>query len=723
MRTAATVAGIVLALTALAFAGFVTPEELSERDAWAKAWFSPPGEATRPIGLVVLANHYPVIRNGRGGEPLSIAGKKYSRGLYCHANSKVVVYLPAPGKSFSAIVGIDSNEQTRPEKGSVVFSVGVAGKEAFVSPVMREGMAGLSVAADLKGASSFTLEISDAGDGISCDQSDWAEAKVVLQDGKELWVGNMPFVDTGAKGLPFSFVYGDKASSQLLPTWTRTEEIGKAQRGQAPRRTITWTDPATGLEVRCEIVEYQDFPTLEWTLHFRNTSATETPILSDIQAIDLSLSREPAGEFLLHHNACSQATLDDYRPLVTPLGPGKSLRVSSSGGRGSDGVWPYFNLDWGGQGAIVVIGWPGQWNGSFTRDNSNGLRIRAGQEQTHFKLLPGEEVRSPLAVVQFYTGEWLRGQNIWRRWMAAHNIPRLDGKLPPPLVAAGSNGELSEMQNANEANQKLFISAYVDHGIPLNFWWMDAGWYPFKTGWWNVGTWEPDPKRFPNGLRAVTDFAHSKGVKALLWFEPERVTAGSWLYQNHPEWLLGKDGGDKLLYLGNKDAREWLTNHIDQLMKEQGIDIYRQDFNFPPLNYWRANDSPDRQGITEIRHIEGYLAFWDELRRRHPGLLIDTCASGGRRNDLETLRRSVPLHKSDMEYSNLNAKQTQFYGLALWEPYFGAPVYPAERVDVYGFRCGISMLSGMSYPDSNVRSYPDRNVRLDVPGGWRKIWF
>ena len=58
---------------------------------------------------------------------------------------------------------------------------------------------------------------------------------------------------------------------------------------------------------------------------------------------------------------------------------------------------------------------------------------------------------------------------------------------------------------------------------------------------------------------------------------------------------------------------------------------------------WRGNDPPDRQGITEIRHVEGFLAYWDELRRRHPDMLIDTCASGGRRNDLETLRRAVPL--------------------------------------------------------------------------------
>jgi alpha-galactosidase len=514
---------------------------------------------------------------------------------------------------------------------------------------------------------------------------------------RDAWIqSHLPSSAQSSDGVPFSFIYDGRPSGQLLSAWHRQDQADSHDPARTVR-TISWADPDTGLELRFIAVTYRDFPTIEWTLYFRNTSSKDTPIISDVEAVDFSMKRGSVGEFVLHHNAGSQATADDYRPLVTPLTAGRTVSLASSGGRGSDGVWPYFNVSWKGEGRIVVVGWPGQWAGSFVRDSGDSLRFRAGQERTNFKLLPGEEVRSPLAVVQFYKGDWLRGQNIWRRWMVAHNIPRLDGRLPPALLAASSANQLSEMQKANEANQQQFLDGYFYNGIHLSFWWMDAGWYPFREGWWNVGTWEPDPKRFPNGLAAVSDHAHAQGVRTLLWFEPERVTPGTWLYQNHPEWLLGRDGGNKLLDLGNPQARKWLVDHIDHVMGEQNIDIYRQDFNFSPLKYWRENDAADRQGITEIKHVRGYLAFWDELRRRHPGLLIDTCASGGRRNDLETLRRSVPLHKSDMEYPNLTAKQTQFYGLAMWEPYFGAPVYPADRVDVYGFRSGMALLTGLGY--------------------------
>jgi len=106
------------------------------------------------------------------------------------------------------------------------------------------------------------------------------------------------------------------------------------------------------------------------------------------------------------------------------------------------------------------------------------------------------------------------------------------------------------------------------------------------------------------------------------------------------------------------------VEHVSHMIEREGIDTYRQDFNFEPLTLWQFNDTPDRIGITEIEHVEGYLSYFDELHRRFPNLLIDTCASGGRRNDLETLRRAVPLWRSDFPYDPA-AMQMQTYGLCL----------------------------------------------------------
>ena len=663
-----------------------TPDETADARRFTAARFEA-AEAPAQVepGLLVLANHDSVALNQRGGKPLKIADKEYTRGLYCHAVSKVVVRLPAPGKTFSAAVGVDSNDQTRPGRGSIVFRVVIGDKEAFRSDVLREGMAAVPVTVDLAGAREFTLEVGDAGDGISCDQAAWADAQVACADGSAVWLGDLKILegvgDLFAAGPPFSFTYGGRSSAEFLKTWTLQRQVRKLD-DHRTEHTLTYTDPASGLVLRCVAVAYDDFPTVEWTLHFKNAGAADSALLENIQALDLAWHRGEGGEFLLHHGAGSQAGPADYRPLETPLGPNARKRVAAAGGRPTNTDLSYFNLAWGGRGLIVVVGWPGQWAAEFARDAGAGIRLRAGQELTHFKLLPGEEVRTPLVVLQFWHGDWVRSQNVWRRWMMAHSMPRPGGALPKPQFVASSSRAYNEMIGANEENQIMHIDRYVEERLKLDYWWMDAGWYVQQEGWPQVGTWEVDPKRFPKGLRPISDHAHSKGIKILVWFEPERVAPRTWLAENHPEWILGGAGGG-LLDLGNPDAWKWLVDHVDRLLTGQGIDLYRQDFNMDPLDHWRRHDAPDRQGITEIRHVTGLLAYWDELRRRHPNLLIDTCASGGRRNDLETLRRAVPLWRSDYAFEPVG-HQGMTYGISFWIPYHGTGTVACANAGYYG---------------------------------------
>lgn len=660
-----------------------------------------PGTLAEPgagPALVVLANHGSVQRNARGGRPLSpgkagFRGGSSRSGLYCHAPSRILVRLPGPGRRLSAVLGVDSNQQTSGGRGSVVFSVSLGDREAFRSPVLREGMAPVPISVDLGGRTELTLEVGDAGDGIACDQADWAEARVILEDGAEVRLADLPLLGAGRSAPdaepPFSFVYGGSPSGELLGAWAM-ERARRRIDAERIEHTLTWTDPATGLVVRLDAVEHEGFPTVEWTVRFRNSGAADSPLIEDIRSMDVRLEHALGGRFLLHHNRGDSCSLTSFEPLETELPPGARVSFAPAGGRPTNGAWPYFNVEGSSEGVIAVVGWPGQWAATFERDEGSGLRILAGQERTRFRLRPGEEVRSPLSLLQFWAGDWIRAQNVWRRFVLERVFP-LPGGRPLAPALAGCSGWHFPGLRCNQAGEIRFIDRYLEEGIRLDWWWMDAGWYPCgEAGWPKVGTWEVDRERYPGGIRAVTDHARSRGIRSILWFEPERVAAGTWLSESRPAWIHGGSAGG-LLDLGNREAREWIADRVDRVLREEGIDLYREDFNMDPLGAWRAADAPDRQGIAEIRHVEGHLALWDEIRRRHPGLLIDSCASGGRRDDLESMRRAVPLLITDFQFHPVGS-QCHTYGFDLWLPYHSSG---NRDIDAYAFRSDMAPMMGL----------------------------
>jgi alpha-galactosidase len=548
---------------------------------------------------------------------------------------------------------------------------------------------------------------------------------------------------------PFSFVYGGAPFDSLRATWATTEARRHLD-SHRTQRTITWTDPATGLHVRLVAVVYHDFPTLEWTVTLQNQGARDTPPIGDVLALDLTI-QAGATEYALHTNDGSAALASDFRPHMFLLPPQQRYLFYPVGGRPTNGYvtaaspgepvqgggWPYYNVDWGAAGLIVAIGWPGQWVCQMTRDGAAGLYLQAGmsgQPHTGYTpastiddarllrtiLHPGEAVRTPSIVLQWWHGgDWIAAQNAWRRWMLAHNTPQLldttaatpSYHTPPPICPTGAVSDYTgavadyrvsrlgwmEGTATDEATWLAGPQGYAAHGATpgpqgtahgggaFDHWWMDAGWNTSNgdDGWVSsVGNWTPDPTRFPHGLRPVSEMVHAHNMKYVLWHEPERARPGTAAHDL--PFFLGEATGTKLLDWGDPAGLAWAIETFDASVVENGLDVFRQDFNMDPLPYWNARDSADRQGYTQAKWVEGLLAFWDELRRRHPALLIDTCASGGRRLDFETLRRAVPLTRSDYRFEPMGV-QGATHGLSLWLPYHGDGTGPAYNRDgIYG---------------------------------------
>jgi len=506
---------------------------------------------------------------------------------------------------------------------------------------------------------------------------------------------------------PFSFVYDGASSATLLPQWNAVTKMVSSAPGRSEER-VTWRAPTGELQVQAVVVVYDTFGTIEWTVTFSNPSSNPSQQLSDVLAADTIINPSPTAPYVLHHFNGSAQSAADYGPLASPLTPGGTELLFSQGGRPSNGTWPYFNIDWTGQGTMVAIGWPGQWTAQLTVNEQEGLRLQAGMTSAdpmvtsytdisdavllNTFLEAGETVRTPLIVLMAWNAKtWLLAQNKWRKWMADYNMPRFGGRLPTPIIP--TSGNLSLLPNQKQ--ELTTIAAYAQHGMTKDqggvytHWWVDAGWYAIPSyipqNWSNgVGNWFPDPKRFPKGMRPTFQLALDHDMKSLLWSEPERVGFGTQLDVEHRDWLIFPpevlNDASFLLDFGNPDALAWSIDHFDGIINDQvarghELDVFRQDFNMDPLPYWNSVEKPGRTGMTQVKHVTGHLAFWDELSRRHPKMWIDACASGGRRNDLETMRRAVPLLRSDYQFEP-TGNQSQTYGISLWLPYYGTGVSP-----------------------------------------------
>lgn len=497
----------------------------------------------------------------------------------------------------------------------------------------------------------------------------------------DMSLGKILFPYVSPESIPLSFTYAGK-KMRGIPQAFHPIVTRSSVSSEINSITVSGIDK-NGLEVRAECLEYRDYPVVEWCAYFTNRGKTDTETVSDIRISSKLFGTNPLLRYS-NGDTCNEHGFEWFESdLAEPFA------LSPVSGRSCEGAFAYMRLIFKEYGVNLAVGWPGQWE---VRMNSakNGVAVSVGQQRCSTVIRPGETMRTPRLTLMGYTGDESRARNLWRRWYFAHVLPReADGTPIKPRVFAHTfeAGGKPEFTGITEENQLHAIDVYCKRGLKPDGWWIDAGWYPCGGDWTATGSWYPEEARFPNGLSPVGKKCEEFGIDLLMWFEPERVTEGSGLDLAHPEWMLykyGKDGKadrNRLLNYAVPECLEYITNLIDSIIKDAGIKIYRQDFNFQPLPYWEENEEKNRTGAIENLHVQGYLRLWDELLRRNPGLIIDSCASGGTRNDLDTMRRSVPLQYTDVGLGNHPLKQKQYREMLEWIPYYRSHVLNGDSED------------------------------------------
>lgn len=533
------------------------------------------------------------------------------------------------------------------------------------------------------------------------------------------WFNDNFFSENGE--YPFTFkIDGEKfnpADWKIIPSPAPDIKTGTIYKN-GKTDYIVLANEEKGLEVTVEATEFSDNATCQWTVYIKNTGNDNSGIISDFYALDSSFA---TGNAELYYSMGSDTAASDFSLIKKNLSV-IERKFSGTDGKPTEAYLPYFNICGENCGMILGIGWTGQWAAGLSESKGN-TEINVKQEHFEAYLLPGEEVRSPLVSLSFYdNSNPLKGFNLFRNWITDSVYPESVTKNSYTVL------EVAGPTSTRTSDEIIEILDGIDESIysRTDAFWMDAGWYSYIDGWHDgVGNWTVDTSRYDNGISELSGYAAKKGLGHVLWYEPERVYPRTIFHDigsQNEEWLISFDGEDNIMWnLANEEAFTYYCEYLLNSMKENGVTVYRQDFNFAPLKYWQKADKEfygGRTGICENHYVTNLYRYLDYLCENIDGLIIDNCASGGKRLDLEMTYRSIAFWRSDYNCSYhpdlFEATQSHTYGISFWLPITGSALY---LIDEYSSRSDIMPLMLMDFSSHTLPDFSFHNEQRELMAG------
>jgi alpha-galactosidase len=285
-----------------------------------------------------------------------------------------------------------------------------------------------------------------------------------------------------------------------------------------------------------------------------------------------------------------------------------------------------------------------------------GLNPDLGQFRTRLK--PGEVFETPRIFLGANTGGPDAASNVLRRWVREVLTNQEAWKDPHyPLTVNDSWGG-GMVVDEEIANHMIHDSA----ALGLEMFHLDAGWFR------GVGDWQPDREKFPHGLQPIADRAHAQGLKFGLWADwtqagvdnaPGALNARDsktrgWLTTDLPVSWKPEEFKGQPVDIGDPPAKTWAMRETDRIVSDYKLDMLEHDgylvaqgcdaSDHPhappdPLNKCTYRDAgfvfERSSNSTDVSYhaVRAYYDIQANLRKKHPGLLLEICNDGGRMVD------------------------------------------------------------------------------------------
>ncbi|WP_435281758.1 alpha-galactosidase [Streptomyces koelreuteriae] len=432
--------------------------------------------------------------------------------------------------------------------------------------------------------------------------------------------------------------------------------------------TVELHDPATGLTAFAELTSPTGLPVLRSRVRLRN-EGLEPLVVQSVSS--LLLGGLPSPDALDVHRARNdwlaecrwyaeplRAAVADINMDVHEHDSRAALALTGRGSWPTDGHLAMGALTErdGGRAWVWQVESPAGWRwDAGQRAHGTYLALNGPTDAEHqwrLRLAPGEEFTTVPGALALGSGldAAMGALTSYRR---AIRRPHPDHTALPVVFNDYMN---TLMGDPTTAKLLPLIDAAADAGA--EYFCIDSGWYDDDTrGWWDsVGAWQPSPRRFPDGgIQAVLDRIRERGMVPGLWLEPEVVGVRSPVAAELPaEAFFQRDGvrlteqGRHQLDLRHPAARAHLDKTVDRIVGDWGVGYLKLDYNIlvDPGTQAPGDLAP---GAGLLGHAHAYLDWLSAVLDRHPGLVVENCASGGMRMDGATLAVAQLQSTSDQQ--------------------------------------------------------------------------
>ncbi len=344
-----------------------------------------------------------------------------------------------------------------------------------------------------------------------------------------------------------------------------------------------------------------------------------------------------------------------YHPWERP-----TARLSSVGSWAAAGIYPFFVLEEKEQENVFFMELEGAVNWAFDlfhiggyAKNGIGMALSAATVDNGWQvtLFPGESYTTVPAIYGCTKGaleDAVREMLVYRRASTKHgfayrDIPLVFNDYMNCLWGQPSDKALLPLiKAAGEAGAEYFC--------------IDAGWHRNEAdhSLGHKGDWIVADERFgESGLAAIFAAIMAAGMKPGVWFEWEAVNPTAAAMQLAPDALLTRFGKpivkDNNYHFNMRcpAVRAHLHARVDALY-DMGVRYIKNDYNAD------TGAGTDMYGtsLAEGTRLcqEALYSFVEEVKAKHPDLLIENCGSGALRDENGTLQHFDLQSTSDQEY-------------------------------------------------------------------------